>query len=314
MSEKDLANDPEFRPYLIRRFGVAYVIAVVSIILAGQLYLSNLDMVVKNRLGIGTAKPDTMKVEDLPTVPGKENPPIDVFTIGRTTPDQVAKGKALYNTTCASCHGEGGKGDGVAGGFLDPKPRDFTQSENWKNGRTVNGLYKTLQEGIPGGGMVAYDYLPIEDRFAMIHYLRTFAVDFPVPAQSELADLDATYKLSAGTKTAPQIPVKQAMAKLSVENELVAVQADAVMKLLKSDRRSAEASIFSSMSRDKRTALISLASSSSWMANESDFVAFVTSDPVQKGFRPSVVNSLSSGDWRALFNYLSGLISPLERG
>ena len=33
-----------------------------------------------------------------------------------------AKGKESYNQICAMCHGETGKGDGVAAASLDPKP------------------------------------------------------------------------------------------------------------------------------------------------------------------------------------------------
>lgn len=39
----------------------------------------------------------------------------------------VAKnGKVLYDQICASCHGASGKGDGVAGQAMDPKPANFT--------------------------------------------------------------------------------------------------------------------------------------------------------------------------------------------
>ena len=38
----------------------------------------------------------------------------------------AAKGKILFETNCASCHGTSGKGDGPVGAALDPKPRDFT--------------------------------------------------------------------------------------------------------------------------------------------------------------------------------------------
>lgn len=38
-------------------------------------------------------------------------------------------GKTTFNTNCASCHGESGKGDGPVGAALQPPPRDFTKGE-----------------------------------------------------------------------------------------------------------------------------------------------------------------------------------------
>ena len=39
-----------------------------------------------------------------------------------------AEGKKLYASFCASCHGERGKGDGVAAGSLPVKPQDHTNA------------------------------------------------------------------------------------------------------------------------------------------------------------------------------------------
>jgi len=36
-------------------------------------------------------------------------------------------GRYLYLKYCSACHGSGGKGDGVASGFMRPKPADLTQ-------------------------------------------------------------------------------------------------------------------------------------------------------------------------------------------
>ena len=41
----------------------------------------------------------------------------------------AAKGKVIFTTNCASCHGEGGKGDGPVGAALNPHPRDFTEAK-----------------------------------------------------------------------------------------------------------------------------------------------------------------------------------------
>ena len=40
----------------------------------------------------------------------------------------VAEGKNLYTTYCASCHGDQGKGDGVAARSLPVKPADHTSN------------------------------------------------------------------------------------------------------------------------------------------------------------------------------------------
>ena len=41
----------------------------------------------------------------------------------------AAKGKAAYTTSCLSCHGETGKGDGPVGSVLQPPPRDFSAGD-----------------------------------------------------------------------------------------------------------------------------------------------------------------------------------------
>lgn len=40
--------------------------------------------------------------------------------------DPIAAGKVLFMSACVPCHGEGGKGDGVAAKDLNPKPRNLT--------------------------------------------------------------------------------------------------------------------------------------------------------------------------------------------
>jgi mono/diheme cytochrome c family protein len=42
-------------------------------------------------------------------------------------------GKALYLRYCGACHGPDGRGDGIAGTFMRPKPTDLTQIAK-KNG------------------------------------------------------------------------------------------------------------------------------------------------------------------------------------
>lgn len=48
------------------------------------------------------------------------------------SPDNLAKGKDLFNANCAPCHGTGGAGDGPAAASLNPKPADFKSSIHTK--------------------------------------------------------------------------------------------------------------------------------------------------------------------------------------
>jgi mono/diheme cytochrome c family protein len=58
-----------------------------------------------------------------------------------------AEGRKLYTTYCVSCHGEKGKGDGVAAGSLPVKPKDHT------NGAVMNQMTdQSLADVISKGG------------------------------------------------------------------------------------------------------------------------------------------------------------------
>ena len=62
------------------------------------------------------------------------------------SPEHIALGKATYHSTCAPCHGEGGKGDGPAAVALNPKPRDHTNG-TYMDTLTNEHLFKVVKEG-----------------------------------------------------------------------------------------------------------------------------------------------------------------------
>jgi mono/diheme cytochrome c family protein len=88
----------------------------------------------------------------------------------KKTPEVVAKGKTSYETNCSACHGDGGRGDGVAGAALEPKPRDLVAGK-FKRGATLAQVYETLEKGIEGTTMVPYAHLPEEERWALAYYV-----------------------------------------------------------------------------------------------------------------------------------------------
>ena len=84
----------------------------------------------------------------------------------------ISKGKKVYAQNCAVCHGPEGKGDGAAGASLNPKPRNLVEGK-WTKGGSSKDLFLTLTNGIAGGSMVAFAHLSKEDRWALVHYIRS---------------------------------------------------------------------------------------------------------------------------------------------
>ncbi len=100
-------------------------------------------------------------------------------TTRSASPDLLALGQRLYEKQCAACHGLDGRGEGEAAYLLYPKPRDFTTGKfalasTWERVPTDEDLYRTISRGMPGSAMPSWGHLTEEERWALVHYVKTF--------------------------------------------------------------------------------------------------------------------------------------------
>lgn len=82
----------------------------------------------------------------------------------------IAEGKKLFVKVCSVCHGDKGKGDGIGGISLVPKPGNFTLGKT--QGQTDGALFWKISEGRPP--MASYKSLSITQRWQLVNYLRKF--------------------------------------------------------------------------------------------------------------------------------------------
>jgi putative heme-binding domain-containing protein len=84
-------------------------------------------------------------------------------------PQAITAGMGMYRARCADCHGMDARG------YRGP---DLTQV--WASGRTDDGLFRTLRNGIPGSEMPALSArTPDHEIWQLLAYLRTVAAPAP---------------------------------------------------------------------------------------------------------------------------------------
>lgn len=296
-------------------YGTVYIIFITALIVMGTMYINDLPNVTKERIGglpvvvKDTTKDSTGVTVDLPMIKGTLSPPVDVIKYLTSTPEMVDKGKALYTMNCVSCHGEQGKGDGVAGANLNPKPRNFHELTGWTNGTAVTMMYKTLQEGITSRGMASYANFPPEDRLNLIMYIRTFIADYPPVTKVQLDSIDLTYSLTKGVKMPNQIPVKLAMERILKDNLTIDQKVANMVKIIGESKNDTAAIVFKSITSNMTKALTVLSLDSSWKGNEASLRKIFDNNPVQNGFKARASYLLSAQQLSQLHAYLRKLFT-----
>lgn len=93
----------------------------------------------------------------------------------------LRRGSIVYGTRCTTCHGSMGDGQGPGSLFLKTPPRDFTKL---KFKLTTNeffpfdlDLFRSITAGFPVYGMPSFRYLPEEDRWALVYFIKKLGRD-----------------------------------------------------------------------------------------------------------------------------------------
>ena len=96
--------------------------------------------------------------------------------------DSLARGASLYATHCASCHGDGGMGDGTAGAALDPKPAPVAHSSQMMSDAYL--FWRVSEGGVPfqTAMPVWKDILDEQSRWDVINYIRALGAGTVAPA------------------------------------------------------------------------------------------------------------------------------------
>ena len=88
-----------------------------------------------------------------------------------STPPSIARGRALFVSHCAVCHGTEGRGDGPAAGGLLQRPADLTAAHTADH--TPGDLFWWITHGL-GLAMPAFgDQLSVGDRWDLVNFVRT---------------------------------------------------------------------------------------------------------------------------------------------
>jgi hypothetical protein len=302
---RDLWKRPE------RLFGYAYLYVLAALIVLGLSYVTNLSEIGKNSIQPTRAADSSAFAGDIPFRSPISIPPVDVLKVGVPSDSLIVRGGELFRTNCSSCHGDDGTGNGPAGAMLNPKPRNFHSLQGWTNGPKISQMYKTLQEGIVRNGMASYSYLPVVDRFALIHFVRTFNTGLPGDTPQELQELETTYQLSKGSSTPAQIPVHRATEIVLRETAITVASLKAAVEAISQRTEERGRFLFGEVVRDPTRVVAGLALHGPPIASKDDFVRAVCADPVGLGFKTGVVQ-LGDEEWSTLYQYIKRLAQSTQ--
>ena len=94
--------------------------------------------------------------------------------------ESIARGQALYEQMCVSCHGPQGRGDGPAGLTLTPRPANFTAGHT--DAHPDGDVFYWIQNGFPNSAMPAFKgTLADGDIWHLVNYVRRLSAQAGAP-------------------------------------------------------------------------------------------------------------------------------------
>ena len=215
-------------------------------------------------------------------------------------PPQLTRGAEIYQSSCASCHGVAGAGDGPMAAGLEPVPANLT---DWKalSDQSPLDYYRRISIGVVGTAMPAFEgRLPAEERWAVALYASILRL--PAPSGEPPPALTAF----ATTGRMSDVEVLKALGTqdLSRLASVRAVQA-------KPDE-AASAEVFVRV-REQVDSVLSLAASGNPSATSGALDAYMTFEQVERSVRakdPALAAQLEA-DFAALRTRAAGA-SPEE--
>jgi len=88
------------------------------------------------------------------------------------------RGRDLFQSRCALCHGARADGNGARSKGLSRKPADFNNPE-WRANATPQSVFQVLSEGKRGTSMPAWPTLTEAQKWDVIAYVLSVAEDGP---------------------------------------------------------------------------------------------------------------------------------------
>ncbi len=112
--------------------------------------------------------------------------------------------------------------------------------------------------------------------------------------------------LSKGVKSPNQIPLELAMDLEVLDYDTLRSDLNDILSTIESDRNDSSAILFNQIVLNKTKALNSLSSNMKWNQSAEEFIKFVGTDPIDKGFKATVYQ-YSQEKMSLIYQYLNDL-------